>query len=137
MWSLTPADIAQAKQAVSRLRTELLARQARELGALEAEHKEVDQLDRWVDEFFGKFVNSAPARRDKTAPALQTPEPEPAPAPAPAVAATPPEPPREVEAKPAPAPTSERAATRGRNQAQRNYTGSNFDTFRRALSRNL
>ena len=106
---LTQADIAQARDELNRRREEILRRQAAEIGGLDAELAGVERLDRLLDAFAAKY-RKAPA---------SAPPPEPA---IPAAAG---------QAAPTAKSGSERA------QPKRIFSGSNFDSFARALSKSL
>ena len=56
MWDkLTPADIEHVKRALTSRRSELLARHAEELKALEAEQAEIDVFEKAIAAFTQKF----------------------------------------------------------------------------------
>ena len=56
MWDrLTAADIEQAKRGLAQRRSELLARHAEELKALDAEQSEIDTIERSIGVFACKF----------------------------------------------------------------------------------
>ncbi|HVC56809.1 MAG TPA: hypothetical protein VND95_12685 [Stellaceae bacterium] len=125
MWdNLTPADIELARQQVQGRYDEILKRQAQEISDLDAEQAAVETLDRLAEAFSRKFIRRLTALPEPTG------------------AAAPP-PPYIVEKKEAgePAPTShdarERVSHRSRPANHAEHSGTNFDTFSRALSRNL
>ena len=56
MWDkLTRADVERAKQGLAARRSELLARHAEELKALDAEQTEIDVIERAIGAFASKF----------------------------------------------------------------------------------
>ena len=56
MWTqLTAADIERARTAVAKSRTEMLARHAEELRALDAEQTEIDMIEQAINAFAQKF----------------------------------------------------------------------------------
>lgn len=63
MWDrLSTADIEQVKRGLAQRRSELLARHAEELKALEAEQSEIDTIERSIAVFARKFNLSAGAQ---------------------------------------------------------------------------
>ena len=129
MWErLTFDDIVQAKAETNRRRTEILARQAEEMRALAAEEAEVEALDRLIDEFAGKFghVETAP----ETVPASDEAVADEPAADEPVIAAATPQP-------KTPASEPVRSSRDRRDQKERSKPQTVFDTFSRALSRNL
>ena len=56
MWDrLTAADIEQAKRSVTNRRSEMLARHAEELKALDAEHTEISAIEQAINTFAQRF----------------------------------------------------------------------------------
>ena len=56
MWEkLTRADVEHAKRGIANRRSEILARHAEELKALDAEQSEIDVIERAIDAFVSKF----------------------------------------------------------------------------------
>lgn len=125
MWDkLKPADIALARQQVQGRHDDILKRQALEISDLDAEQAAVETLDRLADAFTAKFIERMRALPEPT----DTAEPPP---------------PYIVEKQEAAKPTpishnaGERVSHRSRQANHADHSGTNFDTFSRALSRNL
>jgi|SRR5579862_9759671 len=137
MWDLKPSDIERAKQALGDRRAEALRRQQAELEGLAADQAAIDSLDRLAEAFCQKFrkaVNSATAQVAATTP----PEPAPAVEPEPPPAVKPPVP--VAAAKPSlPMPAILRARDKPARERptpeRRDLSGTNFDIFRRAVSK--
>jgi hypothetical protein len=138
MWeNLSPADIERAKGELKVQRDAILQRHAAELLALDTDQSELDTLDRLITAFLQTRDGAA------TEPA---PEPAPAPEPPPAAAeqeAAPDEPPpiadppaAEPPAPPAISATGEKPLP-PRQATRRDYAGTNFDTFSKAVSKLL
>ena len=138
MWeNLSPADIERAKGELKVQRDAILQRHAAELLALDTDQSELDTLDRLITAFLQTRDGAA------TEPA---PEPAPAPEPPPAAAeqeAAPDEPPpiadppaAEPPAPPAISATVEKPLP-PRQATRRDYAGTNFDTFSKAVSKLL
>jgi hypothetical protein len=130
MWeNLSLADIERAKEQLKLQRDEILKRHAEELGVLDTDQSEIDTLDQLIGAFW--------ERREG---AVTSPPPEPAVA---EIAAPPEVPPVEAAlAPPAPAPAplhhaGDKPAVVIRQPARRDYSGTNFDTFSKAVSKLL
>jgi len=122
MWdNLSPADIERAKEQLTLQRDAILKRHAEELSILDADQNEIETLDQLI----AAFVQG----RD---PANSQPTPEPV-----VAAATVPEPP--APALPPPLPPTSNTGERppAARQPRRDYSGTNFDTFSKAVSKLL
>ena len=128
MWdNLSPADIERAKELLTLQRDAVLKRHAEELSILDTDQNEIETLDQLIAAF------------------LQSREPahsQPAPAVAAATAAEPPAPPPlPPPTLPSPLPPTgnagDRPAAAARQPNRRDYSGTNFDTFSKAVSKLL
>jgi hypothetical protein len=109
MWdSVSHGDLQQAKDRLKQSRDEIVQRHAQELRSLETEEAELEALARMADSFMQKFKGAAPS--------------PPASAPSPAAAHG--------------RAASHRAANH-RGREPQHYPHTNFDSFSRALSRQL
>jgi hypothetical protein len=126
MWdNLSPADIERAKEQLTLQRDAVLKRHAEELSVLDADQNEIETLDQLIAAFL-----------QSREPANSQPAPEPA-----VAAATAPEPPPLPPTLPSPLPptgnTGDRPAAAARQPNRRDYSGTNFDTFSKAVSKLL
>jgi hypothetical protein len=156
MWEiLKPSDIAQAQQALTDRHAETLRRQQAELDTLAADHAAIENLDQLARAFSQKFrksVKSSPASVAAATPAKPAPPVKSAPPPAvkpaeptaaakslePVAAAKSPEP--AAAAKPTvPTPAIVQAREKPSRERppteRRDLSGTNFDIFRRAVSK--
>jgi hypothetical protein len=134
MWdNLSPADIERAKGQLKLQRDAILQRHAEELSALDADQNEIDALDRLITAFL-EGREHAPAAAPEPEPVPTLDEKTAAPAePAPPAEVAPPAP----AASPAQTNTVSEKPLPPRQATRRDYTGTNFDTFSKAVSKLL